>query len=280
MATHVTLPEGLVVATTSRLAEGVDALRLLEPTTCRTVLGEVGLYRVERAGAVPVYGPDDDAELAMVLRRLEETSGGLALVDGAWERRGFAAPDVTDGTVLAVGAAYAGGPERAAAAVRYVAELLDLPVCEAPAAQAWREAVASGQAFALDREGRTLGGPILLRGTSPGLVEEFADRVGSFVLPAGLHDEFLAPLIRAGFGFDIVVRDPTLVRAAPVYLAAWAKGGGAVRVVQPMRLLSVATNPRTSAGPDADPEQFRQLVKQALPDIPVHDVRLESAGPG
>jgi len=53
--------------------------------------------------------------------------------------------------------------------------------------------------------------------------------------------------------------------------------GGRLAVIEPMRLLGVATNPTSPTGPDAKANEFRELVAQALPGTPVHDVPHESA---
>ena len=101
-------------------------------------------------------------------------------------------------------------------------------------------------------------------------------RPSAIVLPEYLSDEFLAPFARSKFRCTIVVKDATRIRVSPVCHTAWSKTGGRLAVMEPMRLLAVATNPVTATGPDADAGAFRDLVAEALPDVPVHDVANES----
>jgi hypothetical protein len=98
------------------------------------------------------------------------------------------------------------------------------------------------------------------------------------VLPHGLNDEFMIPLVRSALRCTLVVRDATRINVAPVYYKAWLKGRGRIQVVRPLKLLAAATNPWNPSGPDADPVEFRQSVASALPDLPVHDVVLEAGG--
>jgi len=100
--------------------------------------------------------------------------------------------------------------------------------------------------------------------------------VSAILLPHGLNDEFMIPLVRSTFRCTLIVRDATRISLAPIYSRAWLKGEGRIRVVRPLRLIAVATNPINHLGPDADPWEFRRLVESALPGVPVHDVLLES----
>ena len=272
----IRLPGGTIVATTRDGDVADDALEPLGPAFARTSLGELGLFRMRRTAAVRLYGPDDAATMREVLERLDEESGGLALVDGAWERRAFAAPAGAQAVVLVAGAGYSGRPERSAAALRYVVEILGLEQADDSVLSAWPEDPATGSATALN----------VLNGSSTVLDargEELATRLGSLdgetltvLLPDSLHADLLGPLSRSAIRCTLVVRDPTCIRVAPIYYRAWCKGGGAIRVVEPMRVLAVATNPVNGSGTDADPKRFRRLVSDTLPDLPIHDVVLEA----
>ena len=74
-----------------------------------------------------------------------------------------------------------------------------------------------------------------------------------------------------------MVKDASRVRVSPVYFTAWVKQGGEVAVIEPTHLLAVTTNPTNPGGPEADAAGFRRLVAEAVPEVPVHDVRLEAA---
>jgi hypothetical protein len=64
-----------------------------------------------------------------------------------------------------------------------------------------------------------------------------------------------------------------------VYFTAWVKGGGRVAVMEPMRVLAIATNPTNPDGPDADPAAFRRLVADAVPGVPHGSISLPAGAP-
>ncbi len=277
--TRIAVHEGACVATAAPPPEGTEAaFELIEGTGFLTPLGETCVYRLSRGGEVGLFGPGDPEDMKAVIARLGEVGGGLVLVDGGWERRAFAAPGTSDGIVLVVGAGYSASVERSAAAARYVVETLRVPPCGEAARAAWQETGSRGAAALLDRRGEPVGVlPPGLDNPVPALRAADGRPVATVVLPHGLNDELMIPLVRSKVRCALVVRDATRIHVSPVYFKAWLKSRGTIQVVRPVRLIAVATNPVNPTGPDADPWAFRDAVAQALPDLHVHDVVLESS---
>jgi len=275
----VFLPDGAVVATAASLAEGDSRLETIETIPFEAPLGSVAICRVTGEGPVAVHGPDDTATMREVLDRLQRSAAGLVLVDGAWERRGFAAPGITDAVILAVGSGYSRSPEHSAAAVRYMIETLTVARCDDLESRAWEEASSSGMVLVLDNEGHQIASVPPDLDNPLGPLRGLFDRgIGTIAVPDGLHDGLMAPLVRMPVRCSLVVRDPTRLLVSPVYLKAWLKAGGRVRAFRTARVLAVATNPVNPAGRDAEPAEFRRLVSEAAVTHPVHDVVLESDG--
>jgi len=275
--TDVSLPEETIVATATSVLPDTVALEPLERVECGTPRGELSVCRVTQAGEIPVYAPDDATTLGAAVSRLETLSDGFVLVAGAWERRSFAAPEVAHAVVLAVGSSYSGTLEHSAAAVRYAAEILGLGRCDFPVDGGWHEAVQRRESLLLDRHGTVCDSIPPMSSDPTSTLAQCGDAPAAILVPDYLSDELLKPLARSTFRCTLVVKDATRVRISPVYYRAWSKNGGRLAVMEPMRLLAVATNPTSPTGPDANASEFRELVAEALPGTPVHDVPLESA---
>jgi len=272
--TRIALPAGAhLLGAASLPDEGAASLDLLESTRFQGPLGEVGLYRVGEGGEVELCGPDRPLEMGAALARLCELTGGMAFVEGSWERRGFAAPRVSDGVVLAVGSGFSGTPERSAAAVRYLVETFALPACTAALRQAWNEARSAGDAQLFDDSGRVLATiPPSVTDTLPLIRDAVDNGLAVAAVPGTLGDELLAPLVRVGVQATIVVRDATRINASPVYVKAWEKAGGRIEVLDAARVIAVTVNPVSRTGSDADPVDFLRMVADAVSHLPVHDV--------
>ncbi len=275
----VLLPEGVWLATSEGAAAASgDRLEVVETTEWPTTRGRVVVCRTRGAGEVELHGPVEPEAIRALAWLLGDRSGGTVLLEGGWERRAFAAPGPSDGVVLVLSAGFSASPERSAAAARYVVETFSAPPCGEAARVAWEETASQGAAVLLSRDGRSLG--VLPPGLSdpvPALRSQGGDGLGTVVMPSGLNDEFLIPLVRSPLRFRLVVRDATRLNISPVYFKAWLKGGGRFEVVRRTRIVAVATNPINPVGPDAEAEAFRDEVQRALPEVPVHDVVLEEA---
>jgi hypothetical protein len=279
--TRMIVPAGAWVATSAPppVGEAVAKLERVETTGWTTTLGPVNIFRVVTSGEADLHGPGEPDSMKAVLARLFELSNGLVLVDGGWERRSFAAPGITEGVILVLAAGYSATPDRSAAAARYLVETLSVPPCDEAARDAWDETASKGATALLDARGRAMGVmPPGLVDPVPALKTEDGGPVATVVLPHGLNDDFMIPLVRSPLRCTLVVRDATRINVSPVYYKAWLKGRGRIQAVRSLRLLAAATNPWNPAGPDADAVEFRRVVATALPDMPVHDVVIESGG--
>ena len=260
--TRLAIPEGAFLATSGGPSDRSEAtLHRIETTPWSTPLGLVSIYKVARGGEVELHGPGDADSLKDVIGRLGEAAGGMVLVDGGWERRVFAAPGVTDAVVLVLAAGYSATPERSAAAARYLVETLSVPPCDESAREAWANTASKGAAALLDARGQSRGVlPPGLDDPVPALKSKLDEPVSTVVLPHGLNDDFMIPLVRSSLRCTLVVRDATRINVAPVYFKAWLKGRGRIHVVRPNKIVAVATNPINMSGPDSEPEAFRELV--------------------
>ncbi len=279
--TRMVVPEGAWIATSAppSTEESAAKLERIETTEWTTTLGPVSLYRAASGGEADIHGPGEPESMKVVLDRLGELSRGIVLVDGGWERRAFAAPGVSDGVILVFAAGYSANPDRSAAAARYLVETLSVPPCDEAARDAWAETASNGAAALLDARGRPVGVmPPGLVDPVPALRTPEGAPVATIVLPHGLNDELMIPLVRSSLRCTLVVADATRINVAPVYYKAWLKGRGRIQAVRPLRIIAAATNPWNPSGPDANPVEFRNIVAQALPDLSVHDVVIESGG--
>jgi hypothetical protein len=276
--TVVDVPEGVHLATSRDAAEAAaDRLEIVETTEWPTSRGPVVLARTLARGDVELHGPVEPEAIGGLARALGRLSGGLVFLEGGWERRAFAAPGTSDGVILVLSSGFSASPERSAAAARYIVETFSSPPCGEAARVAWEETASKGAAALLSRDGRALG---VLPPGLPDPVQALKARgledLAAIVLPTGLNDEFMIPLVRSPLRFSLVVRDATRLNVSPVYFKAWLKGGGRIEVVRGARVLAVATNPVNAMGPDAEAESFRDSVQKVLSEVPVHDVVLEA----
>lgn len=99
-------PEGAWVATAEGvLGESGGLLEIADVSERPGLLGRLVLGKVREPAPLELVGPQSAKELALLVRRLHALGAQLVLVDGALDRVAAANPKVTDGAILATGAA-------------------------------------------------------------------------------------------------------------------------------------------------------------------------------
>jgi hypothetical protein len=279
---RVQLQAGDLVATTGALlrASGVAHERLSR-TGVRTPLGEVMLARMSKPGAVEVAGPSAAAELRSVGEEMLALGAEQALLDGAIDRRAASSPAVADGLVMATGAILGEDIEDVVRATSEAVDLVRLPATGDDADEAAGEAPsaasgADGERVSLERR--------LVLNAEPAEIATLLrehPRASTLTVDGALSERFLEGLLaarseRAGRELRIVAGDPTKVFLSRRGTRWYERQGIAIEVRRTIALKAITVNPVAPQSHRFDSRQLRELIAEAVPDVPVLDVLDES----
>ncbi len=284
---RVQLQRGSLVATTGALlrSSGVAHERLMQ-TGVRTPLGEVVLARLDEPGTVEVAGPSAASDLRAVGDAMLELGAEQVLLDGAIDRRAASSPDVADGLVMATGAILSEDIEAVVNATRDAVDLVRLPLASPTRATADADA-GTGEATVAASSGA--GGRVALErrlvlNADPAQIAALLrehSRADTFVVEGALSEQFLEGLLaarseRAGRDLRIVAGDPTKVflsRRGPRW---YARQGVSIEVRRTIDLKAITVNPVAPQSHRFDSRMLRELIEEAVADVPVVDVLDES----
>jgi hypothetical protein len=99
-------PEGTVVAAAKEaIINSTAGLEIIEDTGFSGAMGQIYLARVRRGGEIEVATTPSSQKMRIIISMMKQLGASLVLVDGALDRTSSAAPDVSDCTILATGAA-------------------------------------------------------------------------------------------------------------------------------------------------------------------------------
>ena len=275
-------PAGAIVATAGACLNTADAvLEPLHKSCVSTPLGEVWVARVREPGLVELAGPGSVSGLKLMIARMKEMGGGPILIDGAINRLASASPAVSDGVILASGAAVAPVMEDVIQKTCFRCTLLELPALEDRAMELKaREAVESAEAALLHREGdgwelELLSAPIpLMAGAA--LKDRCRQGGEAVVLGGALVDNILLDMLALPFPPLLILRDATKIFASPEPYTRYLKRGGKIRALDPVSLLAVTLNPTDPLGKGYPPREFLEQMAGALAPRPVFDLVLDS----
>ncbi|HUA75670.1 MAG TPA: hypothetical protein VL988_13015 [Solirubrobacteraceae bacterium] len=274
---RVQLQAGDLVATTGALLRdsGV-AHEQLSRTGIRTPLGEVVLARFSKPGHVEVAGPSSAAELHAVGEEMLLLGAEQALLDGAIDRRAASSPTVADGLVMATGAILSEDVGEVVEVTRDAVDLVRLPVAEDARGDVSPEGDRDAKLVQVARR--------VALGAEPGEIAALLHahpQAHTLVIDGALGEGFLEGLLaarpaRAGRELRVVAADPTRVFLAHRGPRWYARQGIAIEVQQPIALKAITVNPLAPQSHRFGSRQLRELVSEAVPDVPVLDVLDES----
>ena len=281
--------DSLVATTDGLLSSSGIAHNVLENTGVRTPLGPVLIARLREPGTIEVAGPSAAAEVREVADAMLGHGAEQVLIDGAIDRRAASSPAVTDGLVMSTGAVLSAELEEVISRTRDAVELVRLPALEDPRLRALAErprepsaadgdGVPASLLVGADYELTELAPRLVLSGDPEQIAAALAASPGArwLIVRGALPESFLAGLLRARRSdaqeLALVVADSTHVFLSERGPAWYRRRGLEIYVLEPIALEAVTVNPVAPQAHSFDSAQMRQLLAEALGDVPVFDV--------
>jgi|SRR5271166_915868 len=275
------LPDGSLVATTDGLlrASGL-AHELLERTGLRTPLGEVLIARLRGGGVIEVAGPSAAAEVRAVSDTMLDHGAEQVLIDGAIDRRAASSPDVADGLLMSTGAVLGEDLAEVVAQTRDAVDLVRLPLLEAPALRAAADEHARGASVLVREDGEPVSLPprFVLSAEDEQIARLLAANPSArwLIVDGALPDSFLQGLLpamrRGGRELAVVVCDSTRVFLSGHGPAWYRRQGVHIQTLRAIELKAITVNPLAPRSHRFDSAQLRELLAEAITDVPIFDV--------
>lgn len=276
---RVYLYSGTLVSLPTKLYELAEAgLEILEMTDYRTPLGPLLLCRVVESGNVQIAGPVSTKQHKELYEKMIDLGAELILIDGAIDRKSIAAPETSDGVILATGAVLSRSLKRVVEETAHIVGLYGLPVLtEEPIIELIR-ASSPKKIILIDEEEAGLVARALDLKTgltaSKILDDEITEGTRFVYLPGALTNGVIEDIYPGKFKQVVfLLKDPTKIFIQSHHWQQLRKKGFQVKVLENIKVLAVTVNPTAPSGYAFGHEEFLQAIKGALPELPIIDVR-------
>ncbi|MDO4552398.1 MAG: hypothetical protein Q4C22_02565 [Bacillota bacterium] len=267
---------GTIVSVPVQLYDLAQAgMEILRMTRYSTALGQMMLCRVAESGYVQIAGPPATADLRALCLEMLGLGAELVLIDGAIDRRAIADPTASDAIILATGAVLSRRMDKVVEQTLHVTELFRLP--ELPPGELrgkMEDALAADRIAILKKDG--LHFPAMSTGLagSKFLDEAIDDDTRCVYLPGALTLSVVSDIHPAKLKKVLfVLKDPTRIFIDPKTWRTLRKKGFQLRVLKNIEIAAVSVNPYSPAGYSFDHEALLNAMQEALPQIPVIDVK-------
>ncbi len=293
----VYLYEDTIVSVPAQLFELAEAgLEILSTTKYRTSLGELYLCKVKDSGYVQIAGPVAAADTKRMCAEIFGWGVDLILIDGAIDRKSVASPESSDAVILSTGAVLSRDIKKVVRETAHVVELYNLPelddlelrriieerinhqqiliIKEKSGADQKNESedvstIGDGTSFSVEALDLKTG-----LGSGRFINEAIDDETRYVYIPGAFTGSIIADIDPAKFkGVEFILKDPTRIFMDSILWKQMKKRGMGIKVLKNIKVCAVTVNPFSPEGYSFDSSALCEEMHNAIPDIPVIDVR-------
>ncbi|MFX1386240.1 MAG: hypothetical protein ACFE9M_03410 [Promethearchaeota archaeon] len=277
---RIYIKKGTIVATARQSYESSEVeMELLKTTEFNTPLGKVLILKALNDGLVELAGPSTNTTLKKLCLELLALGCDLILIDGAFDRRSYATPIISDATILSTGASVSENMQNVINLTVHTIDLLNLEnEKKKEILDIAHDIFKKAKVGMVDNQNTVnlLDVPTPLDAAKD--ISKKLDENSKYVIINGaITDKLLEDLIKTTEkykGVTFLVEDATKLFLSEKVKKKFLKKGGIIKVLHPIKVIAVTVNPTSPLGYQFEKDNFLNLMKKNL-DVPVYDL-----GPG
>lgn len=271
---RVFLETDTIVSVPTELYDLAEAgLEILRMTKYPVALGQLMLCRVAESGYVQIAGPLTTQAHKAMCQDMFDLGAEMVLIDGAIDRKSIAAPETSDAIILATGAVLSRSVKKVAEETAHIVNLYRLPILSD---EQLREELRDFDGICLIKGGKVH--PLNLKTglNASRYINDAIDDDTEYVYVSGaLTDSVLVDIAPAKLKkVALVLKDPTKIFISSINWGRLCKRGLRTFVLDNITVAAVTVNPYAPLGYVFDHDALLNAVQEAIPDIPVIDVRM------
>jgi len=272
-------PGSLVATARDTLLRAKARTRWVADTVIPSPMGEIVLVQVLEQGEMEIAGASRASDQRKVITRLQQAGAALVLLDGALGRSQHASPAITDGVILATGAALGGGMHDVLRKTRDRLAILGIAQADAHTRQLTQPVFEQGGVGIWDQQGNNLLlANISTLNSAPSLMQHAQADIKTIALSGAVGRRLwraLQSLAQLHPNLAVVVNDGTKLFVDQTELTALQQKGVQVLAYQAIRLVGITLNPFSPFGGSFDATEFLTAARSALAGHNVCDVQLD-----
>ncbi len=274
---QIYVKKGTYVVTTKFCFENskID-FQIIKNTGFNTPIGEILILQALSDGFVELSGPSINKQLMIICSELKNLGCNLILVDGAFDRRSYATPQISDATILSTGASVSRNMKNVVDITFHTIKLLNLEREEnSEISKLSRDIIKKSKIGIIDKNYsiKLLDVETALDAAQD-IVKNLDENSKYIVINGAITDKLLEDLMKSTDkykGTTFLVEDGTKLFLSQKTTKKFQKKGGILKVLQSINIIAVTINPTSPNGYVFDKELFLKLLTEEL-TIPVYNL--------
>lgn len=272
--------ENTLIATSTEMLKLGDAnIEILKVTDYKTPLGAIIIGRVRDSGYVQIAGPQLLSETKNVSDMMLSLGASFVVIDGALDRMSQAAPDISEATILSIGAVLSRNMNKVIEEGIHAVNTLGIPrISDEKAREIAEDLIGSNKIGIINSDYEV---DILPLKTALGMghiiAEHLKDDSKYLVIPGSLTKNTLEDIRRTTRKYKdvkIIIKDGTKIFISPRDWLKLINSGMRIRVLYNINLIGITLNPYSPTGYYFQPEEYLNKMRSYIKDIPIMDLVL------
>jgi hypothetical protein len=274
---RIHVEEGTYLATAQQSLENSEVKsEIVKKTRINTPMGEIQIARTLSSGLVELAGPSISSELKQVCNDLLHLGCDIVLIDGAFDRRSYASPLISQATILSTGASVSKKMREVIDQTYHIINLLSLIKEKDSQIVDLAENITLKTKVGIINENHST--KLIDLPTALDSIDEILRELDSesryLVINGGITDKFLEEFMKKTDYFKcikILVPDATKLFLNKGIFEKYLKKGGIIRVLNQIQVLLLTINPTSPLGYQFDKSKFLSELKKGI-SIPIYDL--------
>ncbi|TKJ19601.1 MAG: hypothetical protein CEE43_14930 [Promethearchaeota archaeon Loki_b32] len=272
---------GTIVATARQSFEASEVkMEILKKTEFNTPLGEILILKALSDGLIELAGPSINKYLQEICLDLKNLGCDLILIDGAFDRRSYATPIISDATILSTGASVSEDMQNVINLTVHTIELLNLESeVDQQTIEIAQEILKKSKVGIIDNKNSIKLLDVLTPLDSARDIANILDENSKYIVIKGaLTDKSIEDLMNLTDKYKeitILVEDATKLFLSKKIKKKFQKKGGIIKVLNSIKVIAVTINPTSPLGYRFEKNTFLNLMKKNL-NVPVFDLGIDN----
>jgi hypothetical protein len=251
-------------------------MKILKKTEFNTPLGEILILKALDSGLIELAGPSINSEVKQVCDELLKLGCDLVLIDGAFDRRSFASPLISQATIFSTGASVSRDIQEVIQITKHTFNLLTLDNEEDEKVIKLANLIINNSKVGIiynDFTTKNLTISTALDSTDEILIHLEAN-AKYLVINGAITDLFLEELIQKSDIYQnitLIVSDATKLFLSKGVFDKYIKKGGVIKVINKINIIMITINPTSPLGYEFDKSIFLDELKKEL-TVPIYDL--------
>jgi len=272
----IIVEKGTIFATAEDSLKNSDIeAELIKNTDFTTPLGIINIYRANKKGFVELAGPSMNKQLKNLCNDMLKIGCDVIFIDGAFDRRSFATPLISDATILSTGASVSRNVERVVDLTSHIYDLFSLEiVTDDKIRKISRDILLTVQVGVINDDYSTnkLKETTAL-GSAKVIFDQLTEVAKYLVIKGAITDSILDECLsnKKIKNLTVIATDPTKLFVSKQAFYKFIKKGGRLKVLDKINLIAITVNHTSPLGYEFENSMFMRLLQERI-DVPIFNL--------